>query len=158
MIEINPGIFLAQIITFLAAVFILWKLAWGPLINMLKERQEKIKKDIDSAESARQAVERLQQEYNLKLAEIQQKTDELLSQAKQDGERLRKDILNTAQKEAEELRNKVEQQLKQDKNSIAKELRNELTGLSVAMAEKLLQGSVDKKLQDKLFKEVVDKL
>ncbi|OGS18648.1 MAG: ATP synthase F0 subunit B [Elusimicrobia bacterium RIFOXYA2_FULL_40_6] len=158
MIEINPGIFLAQIITFLAAVFILWKLAWGPLINMLKERQEKIKKDIDSAETARQAVEKLQQEYTLRLAEIQQKTDELISQAKQDGERLRKDMLSQAQNEAEELRNKVEQQLKQDKSNIAKELRAELAGLSVAIAEKLLQQSVDKKVQDKLFKEVIDKL
>ena len=39
----------------------------------------------------------------------------------------------------------------------AKELRAELTGLSLEMAEKLLQQSVDKKVQDRLFKEVIDK-
>ncbi|OGS27709.1 MAG: ATP synthase F0 subunit B [Elusimicrobia bacterium RIFOXYB2_FULL_48_7] len=158
MIEINPGIFIAQLITFLAALFILWKFAWGPLLGMLKERQDKIKKDLDVAESARQSIEKLQQEYSQKLSEIQQKAAELVSQAKQDGERMKGEILKIAQSEAEELRKKTQEQLDGEKKRISAELRSELSALSISIAEKIIRQSIDKKMQDNLFKEALDGL
>ena len=50
MFTIHPGLMLATAITFLVAVFILWKTAWKPLGEMMRLRQEKISSALNEAE------------------------------------------------------------------------------------------------------------
>ncbi|OGS21168.1 MAG: ATP synthase F0 subunit B [Elusimicrobia bacterium RIFOXYA2_FULL_39_19] len=158
MIDINPGILFVQILTFLIAMAILWKIAWGPLNNMISQRQDKIKKDLDYAEQAKQAVENLQKEYTAKLEEIQAKASEIIAEAKNESQKVKEEILRSAHQEAEELRKKAQLQLADERSKVIKALRFEITGLSFDIAEKILQQSVDKKMHDNLLKEMLEQL
>ena len=47
---------LTQVISFLILFFLLYKLAYGPLIKMLDSRSAKIKESLDAAEKAKDSV------------------------------------------------------------------------------------------------------
>ncbi|MEN3038908.1 MAG: hypothetical protein ABDI07_07135 [Candidatus Kryptonium sp.] len=55
MLEVNPGVAIWTIITFLLLVVILKKVAWKPIIEALTRREEEIRKALDDATRAREA-------------------------------------------------------------------------------------------------------
>jgi F-type H+-transporting ATPase subunit b len=59
-------------------------------------------------------------------------------------------MLKDAQAEAQRLTDQTKRQLEEEKLKISQELRREVTGLSVRVAEKLLQHSVTAKDQEAL--------
>jgi len=59
MFDINPGLIVWTIITFIAALVILRAYAWKPLLASLTAREERIRTQIAQAEHARREAERL---------------------------------------------------------------------------------------------------
>ena len=59
MLEINPGLMVWTIITFIVLLFVLKKLAWKPLLQSLQSREEKIRESSQQAEHARLETQRL---------------------------------------------------------------------------------------------------
>ena len=59
MLDINPGLILWTIITFVLLLFILGKVAWKPLMNALQAREQSIRDALLKAEEARKESERL---------------------------------------------------------------------------------------------------
>ena len=70
MIEISWPLLVTQVVTFLAAMVIIWKLFWGPLTRMMQERTQKISDDLERAENGRREIEALEADYHRRLAEI----------------------------------------------------------------------------------------
>ena len=63
MFEINPGLFLWTILTFLVVLAILRWAAWKPLVGALAAREEKIRGALDQAEQARHQAQTLLDEH-----------------------------------------------------------------------------------------------
>lgn len=155
MIDINFSLLCAQIVTFLMAVAVLWKLAWGPLQTLLRERSQNIKNDLLAAEQAKESARKLEEDYKARLNQIQEKANELIEQERQRGTKDKEEIMRLASREAETLIEKTRLQLAQDKDRMIQELRAEVSGLSVEIARKLLGECMNKDLQDKLFSESI---
>ena len=62
LVQVDPGLFIWTIVTFLVLLGLLAKFAWGPLLKALEERQETIRKSLDDADQATQDLKRLHQE------------------------------------------------------------------------------------------------
>jgi F-type H+-transporting ATPase subunit b len=62
LVQLDPGLFIWTIATFLVLLTLLAKFAWGPLLKALDERQAVIRKSLDDAQQARVELERLQHE------------------------------------------------------------------------------------------------
>jgi F-type H+-transporting ATPase subunit b len=152
---LNPdiGLTLWTLVTFACVVLVLGKFAWGPILSALEARENQIKSDLSAADEARKAADQSRREFEAKLAEMQDKTRELLSQAERDGRKMRDDMLKAAQDESARLADKTRKELAEEQRRLVQELRSEVVGLSVATAEKLLRKSVDKTVQDKVMQE-----
>ena len=62
MFDINPGLMVWTVATFVVLVLVLSKFAWKPLLQSLKDREDKIRQALDMAEKARaDAAELLKQ-------------------------------------------------------------------------------------------------
>ena len=158
MITVNPGILLAQLITFLVAVFILWKTAWKPLEQMIRLRQEKIRSELNEAERSQKETRKMEEDYQQRLKDLHRKTTELLSQAKQEGMKMREEIINQARAEAGEALRKVRLELKSEQKRMLAELRAETTLLSLEIAEKAIQRVLDERDREKLFQEILPQM
>jgi F-type H+-transporting ATPase subunit b len=158
LLKPDVGMMFWTVVTFLAMVLILKKIAWGPLLKALDEREEKIRKDIESARQNRDEVERLKQDYERQLGEIESRARALLSEAEQKGAKAREGILKEAEAEARKLAEKGRQQLEAEKEKLLLQLRKEVGDLSVSMAEKLMRQTIDKKVQDKFVQDFLKNL
>jgi F-type H+-transporting ATPase subunit b len=154
---LNPdvGLMIWTIVTFVGLVLILGRFAWKPLLGALEAREERIRADIKAAEENRLSSEKLRQDYDRQLAQVEAKAQELIAQAQKDSQRLRDEMLKAAQDESARLSEKTRQQLAEEQKRLIQELRSEVADISVRAAEKLLQHSVDKKLQDKFVQEAL---
>jgi F-type H+-transporting ATPase subunit b len=155
MPKIELSILLSQAITFLIALAVVWKFGWKPFTQFIRDRQEKVKKTLDNAETARQAITKLEAEYREKLEQVERKSAELISAARQDASRAKDEIMQTAQAEAAELRKKAHEQLEQDRRQLMADMRSEIVGLSMAIAEKALRGPMPELVQDRKFEDIL---
>ena len=147
------GLMLTTIVTFLLLVLILrWK-AWGPILQGLNQREDKIRTDLSRAEKAQTDAEALRRTYETQLAEAQRTIQEMVLQAKKDGDRARAEMLEAAKQESDRLLDKGRRDLAGETEKLKAELRTEVAGLSVAIAEKILNRAVDKKVQDEVIKD-----
>ncbi len=147
MIEIDFGILIAQIVTFLIGMGLLWKISWGPLTQMMKERSSVIQKELDAAQQKRTEAEKLQASYQQQLSAIEQKGQEVMNRALGEAQAMKDQILKGAQEESKRLMEKTEESLAVERVCLLTELRQELSRLVVSAMEKLLRHSVDPQTQ-----------
>ncbi|MFA5859896.1 MAG: F0F1 ATP synthase subunit B [Elusimicrobiota bacterium] len=158
MIEINGLLLLTHIVTFLIGMGILWKLAWGPITQMMRDREERIKKTIDDAAALHQKNDELNREYAKKIQEIQTTVSTAVANAEIEGTKLKDSILASAQADAKMLVEKTRTQLQQERNQMIIEVREDAAKVSLMIAEKLLKQTVDPKIQQKFFADFLSKV
>src|SRR5579871_6353204 len=105
--EIRPGLIFWTILTFLLAFVILrWK-AWGPVLNLVAEREKQIQNAIDSAKRERAEAEKLLGEQKSAIAEARREAAEMMRKNAADVERMRDELIAKAQKDAQEWKNQA---------------------------------------------------
>ncbi|OGR83837.1 MAG: ATP synthase F0 subunit B [Elusimicrobia bacterium RIFCSPHIGHO2_01_FULL_64_10] len=158
LLKPDIGLMFWTLVTFLIMVVILKKIAWGPLLKALEDREAAIRGEIESARKGRLEMEGLKADYEKQLAGIEARTRQMLAEAEQKGARSREAVLKEAEREARAIADKTRQQLEAEKERLVRELRSQVGDLSVGIAEKLLRQAVDKKLQDKFIRDFVKDL
>ena len=63
MVQVHGGTLFWSVVTFLILLVVLKKVAWSPIIEALESREKEIKEALDSAETARENVEKATQDY-----------------------------------------------------------------------------------------------
>ncbi len=143
----DSGLIIWTIVTFVSLVFLLKKLAWGPLLAAIEEREARMKADADGARQAREQAERIKGELDEQMAGIQARSRELLAQAAREGESLRAQLKAAAEGDAQKIKDKTLAELADEKTRLVRELRKEVASLSILAAEKLMRKSVDDDVQ-----------
>jgi F0F1-type ATP synthase membrane subunit b/b' len=87
LVQLDPGLFIWTIVTFLVLLTLLAKFAWRPLLQALEERQALIRKSLDDAQQAKQELERVQHESAQVVARARVDADAIVSQSRSDAER-----------------------------------------------------------------------
>ncbi len=160
MIEINWFLLITQVATFLVAMVLVWKLAWGPLTQMMRDRSARIAEDVKRAEQGRHEIEALQAEYQHRLGELEVQDRQAFQDALARGQQARDEVLASARTEAQRILDKVQADLVQERERVVRELRAQVTDISLAALERLLGTGLDlqaqRRLLDKFVKDVQD--
>jgi F-type H+-transporting ATPase subunit b len=149
---------LSQTITFLIALAVVWKFGWKPVLQIVHDRQEKVRKTMEDAENTRLAIQGLETEYRAKLEQVEQKSSELIALARQDAGRVKEELMAAAQAEAMELQKKAHEQVEHERRQIMSEMRAEIVSLSLAVAEKMLSKPIPGDVHDRKFQEMLDEV
>ena len=158
LLQPHTGLMIWTVVTFLCLVLVLTKAAWKPILNGLNTRESKIKNDLERAEKSQQEAEALRLQFESKLAEAQKTIQDMLAKARADAEKSRAQLMEVAKGESEKILEKGRKDLSAETDRLKEELRQEVAGLSVAIAEKILQRSVDGKIQEEVLKDSLKKI
>jgi F-type H+-transporting ATPase subunit b len=158
LLQPDTGLMSWTVVTFLGLVFILKKVAWGPLLQALNDREAGIRRAIEDAQSARQTADQLKAQYEKELAQGQEKAQALLAQTATEAQKIRERILKEAEAEAQRLAENNRRQLEEEKNKVMRDLRKEVATISLMAAEKLVRHSINPKVQEDLLKDFLDNL
>jgi F-type H+-transporting ATPase subunit b len=155
LVQVDPGLFIWTIITFLVLLALLAKFAWRPLLEALETRQNAIRKSLDDAQLAKQELERL----NVESAQIIQRArvdaETIVSQSRSDGERLREEIKQKARTEADHIVKNAQRQIQLETSRALEQIRREAVDLSVMIASKIIQRNLSKEDNEKLIDEAL---
>jgi len=158
MIEINLFLLVTQIVTFLLAMVIVWKLAWGPLTQMMRERTERIAGDLQRAENGRREIEALEGEYHQRISEVEEKARQEIREALDRGNLAKEQLLEEARNEAKRILDRAQAELVQERERVVRELRAQVTDISLAAVERLLGQGLDQKAQKRLLDQFVSEV
>ncbi len=151
LVQLDPGLFIWTIITFLVLLTLLAKFAWGPLLQALESRQNAIRKSLDDAQQARQELERLNQESAQIIRQARVDAEAIVTKSRGDAERLREEMKQKARTEADGIVKNAERQIQLETQRALQQIRHEAIDLSVQIASKLLQRNLTKEDNERLI-------
>ena len=151
LIQLDPGLFIWTIITFLVLLAVLAKFAWGPLLEALESRQALIRKSLDDAQQAKVELERLNAESARIIQQARDESETIISQSRADGDRLREEIRAKARTEADHIVKNAERQIQLETSRALEQIRREAVDLSVMIASKIIQRNLSKEDNERLI-------
>ncbi|WP_342600138.1 F0F1 ATP synthase subunit B [Psychrobacillus sp. FSL H8-0483] len=133
---------LATLFFFTLLMFLLKKVAWGPLMGIMNQREELIASEIEAAENSRNESARLLEEQRDLLKEARTEALAIVENAKKQGEASREEIITTARTEAARLKESAIREIDTEKERAIAAVREEVVSLSVLAASKVLEKEV----------------
>jgi len=131
LVQLDPGLFVWTIITFLLLLTALAKFAWKPLLNILKEREDFIKSSLNDAEKAQQELARLNAEGEAIINKARGEAQSILAQGKVAATKLKDETLNDAKEKANMVIADAEKQIQVQKEKAIAEIKGEVVNLSL---------------------------
>ena len=89
-LDVNPGLILWTVVTFVILLLILKKVAWKPILNSLSERESFIKDSLEKAEKAQAEAEKLVAENRENLSKAEEEAKKVIEQGREYAEELKK--------------------------------------------------------------------
>jgi F-type H+-transporting ATPase subunit b len=155
LVQVDPGLFIWTIVTFLVLLTLLAKFAWRPLLQALETRQSAIRKSLDDAQQAKAELERLNAESAQIIAKARVDADAIITQSRADGDRLREEIRQKARAEADHIVKNAERQIQLETTRALEQIRHEAVDLSVMIASKIIQRNLSKEDNEHLIDEAL---
>ncbi|MDP2088482.1 MAG: F0F1 ATP synthase subunit B [Flavobacteriaceae bacterium] len=143
-------------IIFLAFFFLLKKLAWKPILNAVKEREDSINDALLSAEKARLEMQNLKNDNERILKEARAERDAMMKDAKEIKDKLISEAKEEAKKQSAKLIELAKFTIQNEKQAAIVELKNQVAELSISIAEKVLKEELSSK--EKQLKVIGDML
>jgi F-type H+-transporting ATPase subunit b len=135
---INWGLLLAQLINVILLVWLLTRLLYQPVLNMLNERTRRIQESLRDAEQVKEQLARAKQDYEAELARARQEASGILAQAQERAKSQEQEILAQARQEAERIRNEAREQAGQEREQLLRDLKSQMAELVTLTAARVL--------------------
>ena len=153
LVQLDPGLFVWTIITFLILLTLLSKFAWKPLLNALEKREDEITNSLKNAEKARKELERLTTEGDEIIAQARSEAQAIVSEGKKAADQLKDSTLLKAKEEAVTNLEQAKEQIQVEKDKAIAEIKGEVVGLSLSIAEKLVKKNLNEEDNKSLINE-----
>ena len=158
LMNVDPGLMIWTLITFLSFLALLIKFGTKPIMNGLKAREERIRLEIENAEKNNAQAQKLMKETEDKLYNAQKEMAEIVNKGKLQSE----EIIRKATEEADRIKKQktddAVREIERSKETAIKELRTEVAGLVIQATEKLLDETLDREKHLKLIETYIQKL
>ncbi len=157
VIKPDFGLFFWSVLIFILFWVLVGRLAFKPIAQALKKREDDIQGALDEASKAREAMEKLQSENESLLAEAREERSKMLREAKETKEAIIRDAREGAKEEASKILANAKLEIDNQKKQAITEVKNQAGQLAIDITEKLLQKELqDRKSQQQLVQRLVD--
>ena len=153
LVQLDPGLFVWTIITFLILLGLLSKFAWKPLLHALEKRENEIAKSLEDAEKARKELDRLTSEGDEIIAKARSEAQAIVGEGKKAADQLKESTLSKAKETAAANLSDAKEQIKMEKEKAIGEIKGEVVGLSLSIAEKLVKKNLNEEDNKSLINE-----
>ncbi|MFA5022328.1 MAG: F0F1 ATP synthase subunit B [Patescibacteria group bacterium] len=141
---------LAQLVNFAIVAFVLWYFVFKPLSAKMSERTKTIEKSLEEAKQISANLKSSQDEKQQIIKEARQKSEALMQQAAQAAVQERQKSVAAAKAEVKKVVDDGKLQLTAEKEKMLAEVKTDVADLVIAAATKVLEKTVDKKINREL--------
>src|ERR1051325_1175473 len=142
-LTVDGGLVIWTLVVFGLLLYVLRRSAWPVLLAAVREREQKLERQLAEAEKNRAEAAALLEEHKRLVAAARGEAAEVLNKAKTVAEKERATLLAKAREEYEQLLARARKEIGEEKEKALLALRREAVDLSIAAAVRLLAASLD---------------
>nr|WP_256558380.1 F0F1 ATP synthase subunit B [Halobacillus sp. A1] len=146
----------AQLFFFIVLLALLRKFAWGPLMTMMKDREDYIANEIETAEKSREEAAIQHREASEELKKTRQDAQNIIEDARKTASQQERDIVESAKKEAERIKVSARQEIEQERDKAVQVLKDQVASMSVMIASKVIEKELSEKDQQELISQYIN--
>ena len=156
LVQLDPGLFVWTILTFLVLLGVLAKFAWKPLLKMLKDREDLIRSSLEDAEKAQTELANLNAEREEIINKARSEAQSILSEGKVAASKLKDETMKAAKDQAKSILTDAEKQIRIEKHKAIEEIKSEVVDLSLSVATKLIKKNISREDNQALIDESLE--
>ncbi len=155
---IEPRFILLMAVGFLLLFLLLKKFAFGPIFNVLEQRQSTIRNNLDEAEARRNEMISLQKDYEQRLAKIEDEARDKIQAAVKDAQAARDEIIARANADRDAIIKRTEEDILSERHKALATMRDQIAEMAVTGASRILKQKLDVPNQGRLIDEVISEI
>lgn len=155
-LDVNPGLILWTVVTFLILLFILSKFAWKPILSSLHERENQIKESLEKAETARLEAEKLIAANKANIYKAEEEAQKIVEQSREYAEKLKTQILEESKLNAKKMIADASVEIERKNAEAFSKLKSQVAEIAVDAAEKIIRQNLDKEKQLNIVNKYLD--
>ncbi|MDP3581568.1 MAG: F0F1 ATP synthase subunit B [Ignavibacteria bacterium] len=157
-LDVNPGLILWTVVTFVFLLLVLKKIAWKPILNSLNERENIIKESLEKAETARKEAELLIADNKVAMRKAEDEAQKIVDQSREYAEKLKSQILDESKLAAKKMVEDATSEIERKNAEAFTKLKDQVAEIAIGAAEKILKENLDKPQQLKLVDKYLDEM
>ncbi len=151
-------ILVSQMLNFLILLALLRAFFFGPIGQILEQRAQKVKGDLEEASRKNTQAQSLQEEYRAKLAAFDQECYRLRQEAITEAQKAKETILAEAGEKAQALQEQARREIALERDRAWASLKERMVQLTMLAAEKVIETSLDDRVHHELIRKTIDRL
>lgn len=155
---LNPVLLAAQVVNFLILLFILKKLLYGPILDILDKRKKVVEQSLKNAEEIERRVLQTEGDREKILAKASEQAQQLLDETKKEIALMKEEGRQGAQQQAEIIIKKTQEALGMEKDKMMREVRIAAADLVAVVIQKLTGKVITKDDQKRMIEKEVRNL
>lgn len=145
-------------ISFALLFLALWKFAFPGIKQGMEARSERIRADLQAAESAKADSQRVLEEYRAQLADAKAEAGRIIEEARQQADALKRDQEQRLQTELSSMRERAASDVESARQQALADLRGDVASLVANGVERVVRGGIDPATQQRLVDEYINSL
>ena len=158
VLGVNPWTAALTLANTVALFLVLKHFLFQPVMKMIADRQKEIDDLYDAAGSAKASAEALEKEYQQKLSVAAETSERLVKEAADRGRIREEEIIRQANREASAILDKAAADIAQEKKKAINDAKDEISGIAMAIAEKVVGRSLNEADQASLVDHFIEEL
>jgi F-type H+-transporting ATPase subunit b len=152
---INLNGLIAQLINFLVLFYLLSKFLFPRVTQMLDARAARIRESVERAEQLQRDAERMEQQFQERIAEARREGQGIVANANQIAQRIQAEAQEKAQRDAEAFLARAREQIQREIQQAQLELRQQIASLALLAAGRVVERSLDERQHVELIERVL---
>lgn len=148
----------AQAINFLIIAYILKRFAYKPILGVLQERQNTIKKGLKDAEEAQQLLDQATEKERAILRKAQNEAKKLLDDARAQRDEVLRQSEETTRKEADRMLREAREQIAFDTREAERRLSAHVSELAMQFLQRSLEEVFDENEQEIVMRQALKRI
>ncbi len=131
-------------VSFIVLVLLMWKFAFPQVQKAMQARTDKIRNNLDEAETIRSEAQAILEDYQRQLADARTEANRIIEEARQAADQLRQDMVRRADEEVAELRQRTAEDMRIAQERLLGQLQTQVRELAIDLAEKVVGANLDR--------------
>ena len=137
--EGSIGNFIFTLIIFGLVIFILGKFAWGPILNVLNEREKRIRESLEAAQRDRDESERVLEKYTQQLEQARTEAAGIIERGRKNAEEVGRRVQEQAREEGAQMVERARREIQLATDAAKKEVYDIAAELAVDVAGRIIK-------------------
>ena len=158
LVTVNPVTLIAQICNLFIQLFLVKKFFLDKIKAVLDARREAADQEITDAQAAKAEAMEIKATYEKNMQEAKAQANEIMDRAQKTATARGEEIIRQASEEAAQLKQKAANEIAMEKKKALNDAKDEISGVAMAIAEKVVERQLDNSDHDKLINQFIENL